>query len=283
MSRPTLLDDNDTFDTSKPFLVSERLDVLAYHMSLAPSLWEKFDPPSVSAIKSTTDYVEHDDKCTAKPLQGPPPNFIHELLQVTIDIRQDSLLRLAMKDSPNYFSFRSCLTARTMPYHSISNQNERDIVNGSLHTLIPLAAVLLLQLWIHDGASNDTQAFHMARDILMRLGRSTSTCDSENHAALGPIIDIVPDGATSVFAMVERMSNPFVEYDHQKSFEHLLFASPSQNCLNQEIVGDGPKFFDIQNAFINENPQSDGKLPLCVSHVDTLHLMAQVCLGFLFL
>ena len=277
MLRPTLLDDNDTFDTSKPFLVSECLDVLAYHMSLAPSLWEKFDPPSVSAIKSTTDYIEHNDHCTINPLQGPPPNFIDELLKVTIDIRQDSPLRLAMKDSPHYFSFRSCLTARTMPHHSISNQNGRDIVNGSLHTLIPLAAVLLLQLWIHDGASNDTQAFHMAHDILICLGRSTTTHDLENHAALGPMMDTVPDRAMSVFTMVERMSKPFVEYDHQKSFKHTFFAS---DCLNQAIVGDRPKSYEVQNAFINEN---DGKPPLCSWHVDTLHLMAQVCLAFLFL
>jgi hypothetical protein len=34
--RPPLLDENDTFNIiSKPFLVSERLDALAYHMSIA--------------------------------------------------------------------------------------------------------------------------------------------------------------------------------------------------------------------------------------------------------
>jgi hypothetical protein len=270
MLRPTLLDDNDTFVISKPFFVSERLDALAYHMSLSPSPSEKCDPEG-HLNKSTTEYVEHEE-CTAKPLHGPPPNFINELLRVAIDFRENSPLSLAMtqKDSCNYFSFRRCLTARTMPYSSIASHTEIDyhrIVDASLHTLIPLAAVLLLQLWIHDGASNDTHAFHMARDTLMHLSWGTYASDSANHFALGPITDTVP----SVFVVVERMIHPFVEFDHQNSFKHLPFASPCQ---------DGPPL-NVPNAFIDGMPQSDGIPSFCRCHVDIHHLMAQVRLTFL--
>lgn len=264
--RPTLLDDNDIFDMSRPFLVSERLDALAYHMSFSPALSEKcVDPQSCLANKFTTEYVEHDDQCTPKPLYGPPPDFIHELLRVTIDLRQDSPLRLAMiqRDSCSYFFFRSYLTAKTMPYSPIAGHSKSDyphIVGGSLHTLIPLASVLLLQLWIHDGASDDTQAFHMACDTLMHLGWSTSTCDSPNHAAFGHAKDAAP----LVFTMVERMPHPFVD-GHQDSFKHFPFASPSQDC---------PPFDDVPDNFIDEGS-------MCRCNVDTRRIIAQVHLTFL--
>jgi hypothetical protein len=261
MLRPALLDDNEAFDMSKPFLVSERLDALAYHMSLTP-LWERcVESPSTTENKST-NYVEHDDQYTTKPLQGPPLDFIHELLQVTIDFGEDSLLTLALKDSCSYYSLRSCLTAKTMPHphHFISDEdNCFRIVDSSLHTLIPLAAVSLLQLWIHDGASNDARAFHTARDILMYLRRSTAVpCDY--HTALGPKMDEVPVRAMSPFAMVERIPKSFVE----------------------EVIVDGPPFYRIQNAFIDKMSQSDGKLSLCGWHDDELHLLAQVSLVFFF-
>jgi hypothetical protein len=206
---------------SKPFLVLERLDTLAYHMSLGPLPWEKYvNPPSVVS-KYTTEYIKHNDQCTTKPLQGPPLDFIHELLHITIDFRQDSPLRLAVKDSPDYFSFCSCLTTNTLPHHPISNQNDYLRI---MHTLISLAVVLLLQLWIHNGASNDTQVFHMAHDILMCLQWSTAV-PYDYHTMLGPMGNC----AMSAFAMVERKSKPFVEY-----------------CMNQGIIADG----HIQNAVI---------------------------------
>ena len=269
MSRPVSLDENDAFDMRKPFLVSERLEALAYHMSLAPSPWEEYVYyPSDSVNKSTTEYVEHADRCTAKPLQGPPPDLINELLGVTIDFRQDSPLNFALKDSYRYHSFRGCLTA---PHYPISDQIESytHIVDSSLHTLIPLAVVLLLQLWIHDGAANDdTQAFHTARDILMSLGRSAVAYESANHAILGPRVDAIPiaayHGARSAFAMMERMYKPFARDEHHRFFEYITSAFQG---LNQEIV-DGLPPYDVQNA-------------LSGFHLETLHLMAQVCLALL--
>lgn len=81
VQRPLLLDDNDTFQTSSPFLVLERIQAIAYHMSLAPlKLVPSVNAPSVSVSASTTCEVETNTKCTAKPLRGPPPVFIRELL-----------------------------------------------------------------------------------------------------------------------------------------------------------------------------------------------------------
>ena len=266
MSRPTSLDDNDAFDIERSFLVSERLEALAYHMSLAPTPWEEYVyHPGVSANKSTTEYVEHANNCTAKPLEGPPPDLIRELLQLTIDFRRDSTLNSALKDSRIYHSFRGCLTA---PNYPVPNQNENYmlIVNGSLYTLVPLAAVILIQLWIHDGVDNETQAFHTARDILMGLG-SRVTYRSATHAIFGPKVDsfsTVIDDARSAFAMVERMYKPFAEDEHHKFFEHITSALQG---LNQEI-SDGPRPYQVQNA-------SRGW------HLETLHLMAQVCLELL--
>ncbi len=97
--RPPLLDKNDTFDiVSKPFLVLGRLDALAYHMSIASPQWqESVDLPSVSVSNTTTEFVEEDKQCTTKPLQGPPLDFIHEVMGISIDFSTDSLLVLAMK------------------------------------------------------------------------------------------------------------------------------------------------------------------------------------------
>ena len=179
VQQPLRLDDNDTFQTSEPFLVLERIQAIAYHISIAPPrLVPLVNPPSVSMSALTTLEVEKNTKCTAKHLQGPPPDIICELLQVKIDLSKDSPLNLAMKGG-DYFIFRSQLTQRTTSKCSGLDENEDDyldIVQGSLKTLIALAAVSLLQLWIDNGASDDTQVFYKARDILMSLESTDSAC-----------------------------------------------------------------------------------------------------------
>lgn len=97
--RPPLLEENDTFDIiSKPFLVSEKLDTLAYHMYITSSQWqESVNPPTVSVSNTTTEFVEKDEQCTVKPLQGPPPDSIHKLMGISIDFSSDLPLMFTMK------------------------------------------------------------------------------------------------------------------------------------------------------------------------------------------
>jgi len=117
-----------------------------------------------------------------------------------------------------------------MPHRSVFGQNNYlRIVDGSLYTLITLAAAL---------DSRRCQQRHPGISHGLRL------------TALGPM-----SGGMSVFAMVERRS---IEY-----------------CMNQGIIAYGPSSSRIQNAFDDGKPQSGW-------HLDALHLMAQVCLAFLF-
>ena len=152
-------------------------------MAMASPRWEKsVDPPNASISKSTTDYVENDLTCTAKLLQGPPPAFIQSLLRIEINVSEHSPLMLAIEKSENYFSIRSSLSKKTMPNRRVPEKNENDyagIVEGSLQTLVPLAALILLQFWLQDGDSNDLAAFDSARSILMSLDTSSVIRDTE--------------------------------------------------------------------------------------------------------
>jgi len=127
--RPTFLNNNDAFDILKPFRVTDRLETLAFLMSIEPpQLDEPAKPPSVSSSKFTTFIVEKDHGCTVLPLQGPPPEFIQELLPLEIDFTPSSPLSLAITKSNPSCLFHLCgqITKPTMPCGPISDRDKND-------------------------------------------------------------------------------------------------------------------------------------------------------------
>lgn len=294
--RPPLLDINEGFDISKPFQLSERLDALAYHMALVSPRWEKsVNTPSCSKSRTTLEYVEKDRQCTARPLRGPPPSIIQEFLPVTIDLSNGSPLTLSMENSPYYSSCRAELSKKTMPTHPLPDENENSylgIVQGSLSTLISLAAVSLLQLWISDGDSIDIEAFEGARDVLLSLHFDTITRDAgciPDHAGLGlktkRTLGAMANSLFSLFTTLDRKSKDFVEYWYTlRSTKNPPFDARSKDGLMQQIIDDGRPFYLLRNIFLNKENDDDDDDGYDDDdnknkggwHVETLHLLAQV-------
>ena len=262
-------------------------------MSLSPPQWvASVNPLSVSMSTSTTSYVEKDIQCTAKPLQGPPLDFIPELLQIAVDISGDSALTRVIK-GPEYYRFRSRLTTRTITQTSGLDENEDDylhIVEGSLNTLIPLAAVTLLQLWINDGASDDTQAIYKAKDILLSLDSMTTMRDPKcrpDHSGVGPKPESASDAIMNrhglyTFATCDRKGKAVVDYVYNSiPFNNTQFTSRSKDGLIQEVIEDGRPFYKLREVL--NSGKLRGKPDSCGWPVQTLHLLAQVYFVPLFL
>ena len=283
LPRPAFLNGNDAFNISKPFSVGDRLEALAYQMSVAPpQANELVMPPSVSASKSTTYMVEKDHKCTVRPLRAPPPDFIQEILPMEIDLTPSSPLTIAIEgsDLSRLFTIRGRITMPTMPRESTPDRDENDylpIVTGALANMVTLAAILLLQQWIHDGANHtDPDAFHRAVGILIYLGPSSVIKDNDckpDHAAMGPQPEntenqlVITHGSSYAVAMVDRKSRAFAEYRHDPSPNG--FRSRTKDGLIQEIIHDGRPFCRIWKELTSGDIKRGWR-------VETLHLIAQV-------
>ncbi len=147
-----------------------------------------------------------------------------------------------------------------MPNQSVPDKNENnylEIVQGLLHTLIRVTVVCLLQLWIQDGDSNDTQASDSALRILLNLECSMVTNHSKcqpDHSALGPqtkrTLNAINHGSLHAFAMVDRKSKAFDEYEYHHR-QNGSFTSKSKNGLIQEIISDGRPFCMIRKALLD--------------------------------
>jgi hypothetical protein len=193
------------FDISRKFLVSERLDSLAYYMaSAAPDWIHSGDPPTVSKSRCTNEFVTTD--CTVKRLLGPAEDCTKEILDLSIDFRPDSPLSRALTGSSTILAyFRNCIISNAIPpqINSFSDTCEDDyfkIVEGSLQALVPLAALSILQLWIQDGNHVDKAAFQIAIQTLIRLEATEVARDSKckpDHAAGGPKTEITKSSHVS--------------------------------------------------------------------------------------
>ena len=161
-------------------------------------------------------------------------------------------------------------------------------MQDSLKSLIALATVSLLQLWIDDRASDDTQAFYKARDILMSLESITTMRDQKcrpDHSLVGPKPENASNTCTMnrhdryTFATCDRKGRAVVDYILKNTpFSNTHFTSWSKDELIQEVIEDGHPFYKLREVF-NRN----GKPDSCGWPVETLHLLAQVCFVFFFL
>lgn len=284
--RAQYLTTDDRFDISVPFTVGDRVKSLAYQMAIAPPHSDQPPKrPSVSSSRSTTETVENELTCTARPLQGPPPEFILELLEVAIDLTPSSPLTLAIKeyDSSRLYALRGDLTKPTMPHLSTQDMDEDDylpIVVGSLTNLLPVTALLLLQLWMCNGADQtDPVAFQEALGILLYLGQSTAARDQHckpDHVALGPKPE-KPDRLTITYgghyaiAMIDRKSRGFAEYIHTDRGPPLDTAldSKTKDLVIQQVIQDGRPLYKFWKELTSTNTKRGWR-------VDTLHLLAQV-------
>jgi len=152
------------------------------------------------------------------------------------------------------------------------------LVDDALTTLVSLAALLLLQLWIDEGTNHtNPEAFCEALNILTHLGQSSVIQDRDckpNHAAMGPKPEkthnlVITRGSSYAIAMVDRKSRAFAEYFHEPSLVH-AFKSQIKNHLIQEIIQDSQPFYKFWEELTSNNTKGGWR-------VETLHLLAQVC------
>jgi hypothetical protein len=118
-------------------------------------------------------------------------DILGRLMDFSIMERQWTCGKCTVKDTSDYFSFRSGLM------------------------------IQILWLWIHDKDNNDTQVFKLALDILFHLDSTTIIHDSKclpDHAAVGPetvnTLGAMSQGSDKALPMFDRKFKFFADYNH---------------------------------------------------------------------
>lgn len=191
----------------------------------------------------TATLVHHENEFTVQPLFPSSEPLRDELLELTIDITDNSqtlgAIRVGCDSLPysqdTYQSRMNPLIQRKItgaPRSDTGENSYTQIVQPALESLAVLSAITFLQLWVKDGEENSSGFFDAAKILMSLYTFQTSRIDGviPNHTILGlheptgsSTHQLLHDGEL-VVANIEQKGKGFVEYLYDHSC-----------CLNHEV------------------------------------------------